>query len=667
NQIDTQQGKLTLTSVHFTYGFNYQGQLNPYHFKYNPIEKGYNIGHVDRWGTYKQNDASLPPNHEYPYAVQDQMIADENAAAWNLTEITLPSGGKIKVEYESDDYAYVQNKRAGQMFMVSGFSGTTTGTGTGELYSSLSSFNKFMVIDNLSATDKDDAIRKYLDGMNHIYFQSLVDLNSGGAHEYVKGYVDFSSEEIEFDNGRLYIPVNPINVRGGQAHPISYAAWQKLRLELPEVAYDDDGDGDIFPGADFIGIKDLWGLRNSIGKALNGFAAWATDPDRYWGRYADINNRTWVRLQNPDYKKYGGGSRVKRLVLTDEWNIPDAGPASEYGQTYSYEKEIMIDGQPTLISSGVASYEPFIGGEENSMRQPLPYVEKRLLAPDNRYYTETPVGESLFPTPVVGYSQVTVRNLQYENVIGTGHTINKFYTAKDFPVKVDFTRKDSKRVKSNPLVRLFKIGSKDFLSLSQGFVVEVNDMHGKPTSVETYNESGALLSSTHYQYKVDEENAENLHLNNLVKVAQRNGNTAQIELGLDIDVWQEMHEESNATKAVGLALNTEGFVLPFPIPIPFIGVFPSAMYQTEKTRLQTAVNTKLIKRCGILEKVIAMDNGSTITTENVLFDGETGDVLLTKTQNEFNDAMYQFSYPAHWAYEGMGQAYQNINALMTSE
>ncbi|HEY1202670.1 MAG TPA: hypothetical protein VGE79_16890, partial [Niastella sp.] len=48
----------------------------------------------------------------------------------------------------------------------------------------------------------------------------------------------------------------------------------------------------------------------------------------------------------------------------------------------------------------------------------------------------------------------------------------------------------------------------------------------------------------------------------------------------------------------------------------------------------------------------------------MLFDAETGEPLLTRTQNEFNDPVYQFSYPAHWAYKGVGPAYQNIGALL---
>jgi hypothetical protein len=61
---------------------------------------------------------NLIGNAEYPYALQDSSVAARNAAAWALDSISLPSGGSIKVTYESDDYAYVQNRRAMQLFKV---------------------------------------------------------------------------------------------------------------------------------------------------------------------------------------------------------------------------------------------------------------------------------------------------------------------------------------------------------------------------------------------------------------------------------------------------------------------------------------------------------------------------------------------------------------------
>jgi hypothetical protein len=45
-------------------------------------------------------------------------------------------------------------------------------------------------------------------------------------------------------------------------------------------------------------------------------------------------------------------------------------------------------------------------------------------------------------------------------------------------------------------------------------------------------------------------------------------------------------------------------------------------------------------------------------------DPETGEVLLTKTSNEFDQPVYSLSYPAHWVYNGMAPAYQNLESIL---
>ncbi|MEM1221061.1 MAG: hypothetical protein AAGH79_19215, partial [Bacteroidota bacterium] len=97
------------------------------------------------------------------------------------------------------------------------------------------------------------------------------------------------------------------------------------------------------------------------------------------------------------------------------------------------------------------------------------------------------------------------------------------------------------------------------------------------------------------------------------------------------------------------------FFIPLVIPIPFV--------QTYKTQVRLSSTVKLVKRFGILDKVTVVENGASLTTENLLYDKETGQVLLTKTENEFGDPIYNFTYPAHWAYEEMECAYQNIGAV----
>jgi len=50
--------------------------------------------------------------------------------------------------------------------------------------------------------------------------------------------------------------------------------------------------------------------------------------------------------------------------------------AAVYGQEYNYTNNCRGNGDSLTISSGVASYEPGIGGDENPLHVPIEYVEK---------------------------------------------------------------------------------------------------------------------------------------------------------------------------------------------------------------------------------------------------------------------------------------------------
>ena len=122
-------GKLTLTEVKFKYRNSGRSLLNPYVFEYykqmpkdNEISYKYNA--TDRWGTYRGVDTpsscslSSYLDLNIPYASQNEKDVHDYAAAWNLRQIIEPSGRKISIEYESDDYAFVQNKTAMQMYQI---------------------------------------------------------------------------------------------------------------------------------------------------------------------------------------------------------------------------------------------------------------------------------------------------------------------------------------------------------------------------------------------------------------------------------------------------------------------------------------------------------------------------------------------------------------------
>lgn len=683
-------GKLTLKKVYFTFGNNGKGKLNAYKFTYkikNPVTTAtlaYDTLKVDRWGFYKQHPAGYPAYSDFPYSLQDSALTNQTAGAWNMDSIFLPSGGRIAIDYESDDYAYVQNKRAGQMFFIKGFAQDTIATNfsvgspnANSLYlTPLSPYgnvtnSKYIVIDvsaysnllNNTANPKNEAVKLFFEDVKDVYFKAKVQLTTDSkTKEYITGYAGCDQSLIHYNGStkNLFVPINSITESGFSVNPITLAALQTLRLNLPDIAYDFSGRSDDINNPTKNSMKNvltgLLGFAQSISDMINTYTK--NRVKLQWAKTVDVGN-SWVRLANPTYKKFGGGSRVKKISVFDNWTIANGGGESNYTQSFSYTTN--LNGK--VISSGVASYEPAIGGDEISLKQPLTYQEKIKLAPDNSYYAETPIGESFYPGAGVGYNEVRVESV-YPNVkrSGTGYTLNKFYTAKDFPTISDYTNIVAGSVKIKPSVisKLFKFNVVDQRGVSQGFTIETNDMHGKPKEEAVYNQQGALISATNYSYKVDDINATTFHLNNDVQVVDPNGSITTRKMGVETDVWEEMQDEYVNTQTMGMAVNVDGFTI---FLIPLVIPTPLPIIQNDKKGLKTAITTKHIRRMGMLDKVTKTVDGSTLATKNMLYDSETGDVLLTQTENEFNDPIYNFTYPAHWVYDGMGPAYKNIGSI----
>lgn len=681
NQVNTSEGKLTLQAIYFTFGNNTKGIINQYQFDYdetNPdANPNYNGLNYDRWGGYKdQNEAAsyfpnpsdVPNGVDFPYSIQDKTLADQFASVWCLRHINLPSGGTINIEYESDDYAFVQNKRAAQMVFVKGFGDDSSYTDVDDRLYEVFDNREYMYLELPKYVHSAEEFQNlYLDGLDLLYYKFQVCLGNllkdPDTYEYVQGYCKWLKSGVYYEDpgddstNIAWLKIDMVEEENiGSAHPISVNAWQSLRLNLPEVAY---------PGSDInaTGAEDaiaaVFTVIPSLVNLIFGFNNAARADSK--GQWVDLD-KSWVRLNNPTFQKFGGGLRVKKVTISDNWNeMVSTQESYEYGQEYTYTT--FDDDYGKVISSGVASYEPMNGGDENPLKQPVFYEEKALLAPDNTYYSELPLGESLYPMPIVGYSEVRVNNIEREHVTrtATGYSISQFYTAKEFPIISVYTDLEPIRVKPNPILKFLQVGVKDYLTCSQGFYIELNDMHGKPSMENVYDETGFLISSKKYDYKVDDPDADELHLNNQCSVIYPDGSVETETIGVDFEASQDMREQESTIIGGGLELNLD-LVLNIP-PIPPVlvpGLYPT--FTSSKTRFRSSATTKFIKRYGILDKITVTDKGSTITTENVLYDSETGQVLLSKVNNEFEDPIYQFNYPAHWIYKNMGPAYINIGA-----
>lgn len=668
-------GKLTLKKIYFTYGNTAKGGLTPYTFtycngnynnaSYNPV---YDPSAVDRWGYYQPNPTGINNSIDFPYTTQDGAAADVNAMAWNLTEIKTPAGSKVKVTYEADDYAYVQNKEAGQMFKIKGIATSLGSNQEQGLYD-----NDFLVVD-LSASGADgvptsapnalaDMKEKYFKGLAKVYIKACVQLVPG-KYEFIPLYADIDDVFINASSGYTYtyggasyynavirLKREGLNDDGTglKINPIVKASFQLGRTYLPGI---------VFPGSQTTGnnsetiikgmvtlVQDMTSLFSGINKALyNRKVARNFDPDR-----------SVARLYHPAGTKKGGGSRVKQIEVDDNWAAMTGEATSTYGQVYSYTT--VSNGKE--ISSGVASYEPLNGGDDNSNRRPVEFTIRRSMAPNDEYFQEEPLGESFFPDALVGYSKVTVKNLDRsaQNVVrhATGKTEYGFYTAKDFPVFADRTRLQKQPVKPDLIKSLLNFGSTDKLYMSQGYCIRTNDMHGKPRSVMHYAETDPAVpyAGATYYYRTNPGTTN--QLNNTVSVINPANVVSNKQIGQTTDIVTDARMAEHDMWGAGAAVNVNLSACFLYVPLVF--VWPS--FSHERREFHSIGTTKVIHQYGLVDSTVAFNNHSIVKTKNLLYDEENGEVVLTSTNNNFDQPVYDLNYPAYWAYQRMGHAYKN--------
>lgn len=135
------------------------------------------------------------------------------------------------------------------------------------------------------------------------------------------------------------------------------------------------------------------------------------------------------------------------------------------------------------------------------------------------------------------------------------------------------------------------------------------------------------------------------------------------QVGKDIELMIDFREQRSQSLGANVQANNDFFIIPTPIPIPINIPAFIPVPQHSLSRFRSVTVLKVINRYGILDSVVNFDKGSKVSVKNMVYDPETGDPVLTRTQNEFNDPVYSFSYPAAWAYDGVGSAYKNISGV----
>ncbi|MGF6848141.1 hypothetical protein QFZ51_003376 [Chitinophaga sp. W3I9] len=663
-------GKNTLKSVYFTYASSTKGRNHPYEFEYD-YNQAYGYLSTDRWGVFK--GTGLNPgamrNDEFPYTIQNQTTANNNARLWNLSRIKLPTGGKIEVEYESGDYAYVQDRKAMQMVDIKAFITDSAGNATSNLRAAhgikiptpgpLRGVNDAAILQNF--------VNDYLNGRNDFYTRINVNVTDapGAAGDASFDNVSCYGEIVKVKNngdGTTNVIFKDLTEGRVTANPFIMAAWQKMRLEYPKYAY---------PGFEDR-IQNETGIERALTAIVNAIGNLAELKKNFNERARDndfatkVNlGKSFARVVKADGIKLGGPARVKKIRMFDGWDVMSGStaPAAAYGQQYEY-RTTNASGQ--TISSGVASYEPSIGPDENPMRMPVPYSQESKGTLTNYFYLEEPFGESLFPAPQIGYSNVIIRDLDAAGNAdpqkNTGWIQQEFYTAKDYPVITEVQARPDVEKRGPAGWANFAGGNQVYeLAMSQGYVIWLNDMHGKPKAERVFNQNGSEISSSVYYYKSDLLDAGKQKLNNTVATVDEKGtiNPAEV-IGREIELVADMREQETSDMGVSIQLGVD--VVPFiwgALPIPHWPRKDNDSYRL----FRSASVLKTVQQTGILEKVVKTVNGSTITSSNLVFDRNTGQPVVTSTNNEFDDPVYSVNMPAYWSYGKMAGAYKNVNTI----
>lgn len=708
-------GKLTLEKVYFTYRNNQAGLTRPYTFEYNTTVGGnevtYNRDAVDRWGNYQPGANAA--NIDYPYIdpLTSKQTMDERAALWNIKAINLPSGGRYEIDYESDSYAYVQNEVAMQMFKIASLepyrdinnqliSPTTAiqhPENAGAEHRKVYFLLEHPISETLSAAERKKQMERYIRTGEYLYFKVKINLTKNNeTQEYVAGYTRVAAIDADLTsavNGKYIwgcVTLDPMKVNGENTafHPFTEAGARHIRYNQAQLLYDNSPNADL----DQLSKSDIKAMGSSMGAVAKDMIDLFSSFTKMLykdgnDRLSDVNlDKSYLRLRTPDKVKYGGGHRVREVRIIDNWAssfLSNGEATSVYGTVYEYDME---DENGEMISSGVAAYEPLVGGDEIPLRNPVRGWEDKNIASKTtaQTYTEEPGNESLFPGPTVGYRQVRVMSLNTYNRKEAlsnvphyaGITEHQFYTAKDYPVYTDVSElEQNKTFQKSRLIIPALIVNVDRLRMAatQGYYIELNDMHGKPKAAKeiAFNSSGEEqeIASVKYEYFDEERLTTNR--------AGETFMTRRLKNEVDVvfsDVDPNNHEKSDirpATMATEVEFIPEtryhqsrnisaGLQLNFESVSPLVMFFPVPTFSWQEEKTGTVVTNKIVSKAGIMKKVTATQRGSVAETENLAFDELTGQPLLTSLTNDYGDPIYNYSIMAREEYDRTGPAYRNI-------
>lgn len=644
------------------YRFNYwgNGQLNN---KYNP---SYDRNAVDQWGNYiasakKMGTINTTVPYYQHYTELAKNDADESARAFNLSQIVLPSGGVMNIDYQAQAYSKVQDQSPYVMRKLIPGSKTTTNTDItvqidvhdlggkglqevtsvdgktplhsvgdvlyGEIAYYQASKSPFKKESELYIASEEAKIKSFGSvtlGPDNRYYQSIVLTAKMGTDTPFRT----KTQNYMYTSSKYMRAVKEANSNSCGAISTNVDKYESLEK-------DDLGDA-------------LKKMINNIGNIFkNNKDAYQTTFKNCIGEPAtDIfNHMSFIRTNV--YKGKYTGSVVKSIKLSDSFNYSteESGKRSNvYGTDYFYDDA--EDGSG--VASGVATVEP--GGGKSCVID--------ILATE---------GSGYMPSPAISHAKVTVRNAYKAPVTATtakgdivsrdkGKTVYTFYSANEPGIKF----KENKFAETGKMPgvangHFYMFGIWGFINIKfKVFGVKVliqipiflpatinwnradsyhvrshsytdyTDIIGRPKTIIQKDASDKVIGQQKYNY---------YGLDETVPMFDGNFNKVNMRPGKMDQVWSEAYYVKKSQ----------------------VQLIPWILYLQAKTnRDYSFTSMKYSYVPPVLKEVESTFDGMKTVTKYNGFDYYTGAPLEVQSNDSYGNTKFVRTLPAYWMYPEMG-------------
>lgn len=577
----------------------------------NPI---FNMERIDGWGQYRSAQ-NIAVDATYNYT-PDQELGSIDPAAYRLKAIVHPTGARSVIGYEPREYKYVQNRLATMLVPLHASSSESISGVWNNKYVldpssivSLTSAERQTIIDSLERRYKQDKKRLY----HRLAYEFTLE-TSWNVKGLVRGYSHVGRVEATPDASTIDIDLSD----GGT--PVTWAGVTLGNFfadhddEPRSLAYEFLNEG-LLKRKPAVIPEDPISVASALFDGLLRPVFFLVDAlaENLGARVELKPALSKVRIPWPRPKR-GGGVRVTTVVDVSPAGILEAGDAAMVGQRYHY-------------GDGVATSEPGSMHEQNALTDLLasdiPNDDGRTCGETDIAQAEGPFAATLMPGPGIGYRSVDVVSIN-PNASRPGYVTRRYHTAFDVPPVV--VRKTELRTDID--MPLWFLGLNEFeywsATATQGYAIDVVDMHGRPRSVEHRvgdpNGLSAISSGTYYRYADHREPV--LLLDTLDRPMRMEHRGRQQDI---------IHE----VKHYGEYFNVGDVMVNIQIGVPpMVGISPTYRHSTKE--LLTMVNAKVTSYQPVLESITSVSDGLRDSSVVVAYDRLTGAPAVVATYDEFH-------------------------------